>query len=761
MSSAGHGKFTGVDPKIGSDPAGPGGVPAVPAFELLEAKIEPPADRAGTVARTALLERLEAVPDVPVIAVAAPPGYGKTTLLAQWVKRRGPRAAWFSCDDDDNDPAVLLTCLGAALGRVAPDTWAAFRRVASSPLGVAAMFELTTALTEFGPLSIAIDSAEAVTDPESRRVLAEFALTLPSGWQLAIASRHTPPLPVARLRAGGKIVEIGAAELAMDPAEARKLIAGAAVEVPAAGVEDLIARTDGWAAGLYFAALSIRAGTPHRDAGFTVDQADAFMIDYLRFELLDRVSPAEASFLIRTSVLDRMSGPLCDAVLRTTGSARVLSELAGRNMLVIPVDRNRQWYRYHHLLWRLLGTELRRREPESVRPLHLRAARWLRLHGMPEAAIRHAQAAGDADLVAELVLDVIQPVWASGRVETVLRWMEWLDERGAVERYPAIAVHGSLILALLGRAGETDRWVAVAERGEKSGALADGSTMASVLAYLRALLCRDGVEAMRRDARDSGAGLGPDSPYRVSTKLYVGISYLLENDFDRADPILATAFDDALAAGAPPVAALVLAERCFPAAARGDLAGFEELAARALAIVEDGHFEEYWTSALVFAQVALAAAHRGERETARRHLLRATHLRPLLTYALPVVSLQALLQMARCYLALADADGAAAVLRQAAAIRRRRPDLGDLGNQAGELQSRLRRLSRAGRGASSLTADELRLLPLLATHLSLTDIAHQLHVSPATVKTRASSMYRKLGVSGRDAAVARAGELGM
>ncbi|WP_433293975.1 LuxR C-terminal-related transcriptional regulator [Actinoplanes sp. CA-030573] len=750
-----------MDPQAGHDPAERGVAPAAPPFELLEAKIEPPADRAGTVTRTALLDRLDAVSDVPVIAVAAPPGYGKTTLLAQWVKRRGPRAAWFSCDDDDNDPAVLLTCLGAALGRVDPGASAAFDTVASSTLGVAAMFELTTALSALGPFSIAIDSAEAITDPESRRVLAEFALTLPSGWQLAIASRNAPPLPLGRLRAGGRIVEIGAAELAMDPDEAGQLIAGAAVDLPAIGVEDLIARTEGWAAGLYFAALSIRAGTPHRAAGFALAQTETLMLDYLRFELLDRVSPAEASFLVRTSVLDRMTGSLCDAVLEAAGSAGVLDDLAARNMLVIPVDRNRHWYRYHHLLRRLLGTELRRREPESVPPLHLRAARWLRCHGLPEAAIRHAQAAGDADLVAELVLEAIQPVWASGRVETVLRWMEWLDERRAVERYPAIAVHGALILALLGRAREADRWVAVAERGEKSGVLADGSTMESVLAYLRALLGRDGVEAMRRDARESSAGLGPDSPYRVTTTLYVGISHLLENDLDRADPILASAFDDALAAGSPPVAALVLAERCIPAAARGDLAAVEALSARALAIVEDGHFEGYWSSALIFAQAGLAAALRGDRAAARRHLVRATHLRPLLTYALPVVSVQTLLQMARAYLTLADADGADAVLRQAAEIRRRRPDLGDLGAQADELRSELGGLPLAGHGASSLTADELRLLPLLATHLSLGEIALQLHTAPATVQTRAWSIYRKLGVADRDAAVARAGELGM
>jgi LuxR family maltose regulon positive regulatory protein len=732
------------------------------AFELLSAKLEPPADRPGTVARTALIDRMLALPEIPVIAVVAPPGYGKTTFLVQWAKRRGSHMAWVSCDDGDNDPTVLLTYLTAALGRVVPAAWTAFQAVASSAVGIAVMPELMAALGSIrSVVSVVIDHAEAVTNPECRGVLAEFALGLPSGWQLAIASRHRLPLPVGRLRARGEIVDVGPDDLAMDPSEASLLITGAHVDLTAAQVNDLVARTEGWPAGLYLAALSIRAGTSHRDAGFAEARDESYMTDYLRAELLDKASPAEVSFLTRSSVLDRMSGPLCDATLDIAESARVLDDLAGRNLLVIPLDHHKEWYRYHQVLRRLLRAELRRREPEMVPTLNVRASQWLQSHGVPEAAIGHAQAAGDTDRVARLVLDTGPPVWASGRVETVLRWMEWLEARNAVERYPAIAVHGALTLALLGRAAETDRWVAVAERGESSGTLSDGSTVESVLAFLRAILCRDGMKAMRREARDGWAGLGPSSPHRATMLYTEGISYLLEDDPDRADPILANAFDDALKAGTRPLAALVLTERCIAAAAHGSWPEVEALAGRALAIVEDGHFEEYWTSALVYAWAAQAAVRRGDLAGARRHLARATRLRPLLTYALPVVSVQALLQMAHVSVALADTGGATAVLQQAEAIRPRRPDLGNLWDQADELQSHVRQLSGVSGGASSLTAAELRLLPLLSTHLSLGEIAQQLHVSRDTVKTQTASMYRKLGVSGRGAAVTRASELGM
>jgi LuxR family maltose regulon positive regulatory protein len=734
----------------------------VPSFELVDSKLEPPEDRPGTVERTALVNRVSSTSTVPVIAVVAPPGYGKTTFLAQWARRRGPRVAWLSCDDGDNDPKVLLTYLAVALNRVAPITPTAFRALTSAAPAITVVHRLTGGNgTTPPPVSVVIDHAEALTNADSVGTLAEFVLRLPPGWQVAIASRHNVPLPVGRLRARGEIAEIGPADLAMDATEASGLMTGAGVELAEADVSELVERTEGWPAGLYLAALSMKAGTSHRQAGFTVTRDEAYMADYVRSELLDRASPSEVSFLTRTSVLDRMCGPLCDATLGAGGSAGMLEQLASRNLLTIPLDRRHDWYRYHHLLRRLLHTELERREPGIIDELNSRAAEWFRCHGMPEAAIRHAQATGDTDRVARLVLDAVQPVWASGRADTVLRWMEWLEAEGVVERYPAIGVHGALIQALLGRPAEADRWAAVAERGPHAGRLPDGSTVESILAYLRAILCRDGVASMRRDAFASWKGLSPVSPYRATMLYTGGISHLLEGDSDRADPLLANAFDDATGTGAQPLAALILAERCIAAADRNELPEVEELAQRALSIVQVGHFEDYWTSALVYSWAAQVALHRGEVSQARDQVGAAARLRPLLTYVLPVVSVQTLIQIARVYVALGDPAGAEAVLRQADEIRQRRPRLGNLWAQADRLRSRIDRIRGNDLGASSLTAAELRLLPLLSTHLSLQEIGQQLHVSRHTVKTQTLSVYRKLGVSSRGEAVMRARELGL
>src|SRR5215472_2415819 len=404
------------------------GTAAGPGFALSEPKFHPPATRPGIVVRTALLQRL-ATAQAPVITVTAPPGYGKTALMAQWANRLGPRVAWLSCDNADNDPVVLLNALAIALDRIGPVDPAIFPALASSGAGVTMVPRLVSAVASMRPpVTVLLDQAEAVTNRQCLNTIAEFALRLPPGWQLALASRTAVPLPTARLRAQGGVLEITADDLAMGPREACSLLRGAGAGVDEASLASLLQRTEGWPAGLYIAALAMKSGNRQSAAGFTFTGDDIFMGDYLRSELLEQISGAELSFLTRTSVLDRMCGPLCDAILSDTGSGAVLEQLEARNLLVVPLDRRREWYRYHHLLRELLRAELQRREPDLVADLHFRAAMWFEANGMAETAIDHARAAGDYDRVARLILELQNPVWASGRVETVRRWMEWLRD---------------------------------------------------------------------------------------------------------------------------------------------------------------------------------------------------------------------------------------------------------------------------------------------------------------------------------------------
>jgi LuxR family transcriptional regulator, maltose regulon positive regulatory protein len=737
------------------------GTAAGPRFTLSEPKFHPPGARPGIVVRTALLQRL-ATAQAPVITVTAPPGYGKTALLAQWADRLGPRVAWLSCDDADNDPVVLLSALAIALDRIGPVDPAIFPALASSGAGVTMVPRFVSAVASMQPpVTVLLDQAEAVTNRQCLNALAEFALRLPPGWQLALASRTALPLPTARLRAQGGLLEIAADDLAMGSLEARQLLKGAGVDADEASLADLLQRTEGWPTGLYIAALAMKSGTRQSAVGFTFTGDDIFMGDYLRSELLDQISSAEVSFLTRTSVLDRMCGPVCDAILSEPGSGAVLERLEARNLLVVPLDRRREWYRYHHLFRELLRAELKRREPHLVQDLHFGAAMWFEANAMPEAAIDHAQAAGDYDRVARLILELQQPVWAVGRVETVRRWMEGIRDVTAAEHHGAIAVHGTLIFALLGQPGEAERWMAAAERSSPAGILPDGSTMEGTLAYLRATLCRDGVAEMRRDARIARDGLSPASPYQATMLYAEGLSYLLEDDPDRADPILARAFDVSAHVGAPPLTALILIQQCNLAARRKSWSEVTSLAERAVAIVRAGNLDDYWTSALVYAWAARAALHQGNSSRGRFYLGRASRLRPLLTYMLPVVSVQALLEMARSYIALGDRAGAAAVLTQADGILQQRPDLGLLPAQADRLQAKLGTVEARAAGPSALTAAELRLLPLLSTHLPVPEIAAELFLSPHTIKSEMKSIYRKLGATTRTQAVTRSRELGL
>ena len=363
--------------------------------------------------------------------------------------------------------------------------------------------------------------------------------------------------------------------------------------------------------------------------------------------------------------------------------------------------------------------------------------------------------------MARLILELQQPVWAGGRVETVLRWMEWIRDITSAEHYGAIAAHGSLLYALLGQPSEAERWAAAAERASPAGILPDGSTVEATLAYLRAILCRSGIGATRRDARIAWEGLSPASPYRATMLYTEGISYLLEGDPAGAEPILARALDLAISSGSLPLAGLILAEQCGVAADRDDWPEITALAQRAVTIVDSGRLGDYWTSALVYAWGSRAALQKGDTAQARFYLGRASRLRPLLTYALPVVSAQALMEMTRAYITLADPDGAVAVLNQAYDILRQRPDLGVLPAQASRLKAALGTTNAHAVGASSLTAAELRLLPLLATHLSYKEIGERLFVSKNTVRTQAYSAYRKLGVSSRSEAVIRTREFGL
>ena len=381
------------------------------------------------------------------------------------------------------------------------------------------------------PVVLVLDHVEALQNDECLDTIAELALHLPAGSRLALGTRAEPPLPMARLRAGGDVVEVGVDELAMTGPEGRALLDAAGVQLTDAEMDQLLDRTEGWPVGLYLAALALKAGGSREHAGVPFSGDDRLMADYLRTELLAHLSDAEVSFLTRTSVLDRMSGQLCDAVLDSTGSGAVLESLAHSNLLLVALDRHGEWYRYHHLFRDLLRAELQRREPELVSALHVRAAEWCEANRMPELAIDHAQTGFDVDRVNRLMLLNGQRAFAAGRRETVRRWLAWFEDEDLVEQYPAVAVLGALFYINTGDAAAAERWAIAAEhpspaplldgstgaqRGSPDRILPDGSTLASWRAVLRGFQCRDGIDAMRRDVESAFDGLSAGSGMRCA-----------------------------------------------------------------------------------------------------------------------------------------------------------------------------------------------------------------------------------------------------
>jgi LuxR family transcriptional regulator, maltose regulon positive regulatory protein len=740
-------------------------IPAEPSFPILESKLAPVLGRPGIVSRGNLLDWLEASAATPVVAVCAPAGYGKTVLAAAWAKRDPRPFVWLSIDRQDNDPAVLLTYMAVGLDRVEPIDPAVFAALASRGASITqTVLPLlgATLSSKALPVVVVLDDVQLLSDQEGLDAVAVLVDHLPPGSQLAVISRDELPLPVARWRAEGRLAELGPDDLAMDPLEAGRLLAAARVELPDGEVAELTRRTEGWPVALYLAALSIKAQQPGNGAGNGLSGRDRFLVDYLQSVLLSRLSPAEVQFLTRTSVLDRLSGPLCDAVLGTSGSAAVLASLERSNLLVVPLDRQREWYRYHQLFQELLRGQLERSEPELLRELTLRAAHWCQRHGLAEAAIGYAMDAGDADLVARGVEQEAIGVYRSGRLATVQRWFDWFDDHGLIQHYPAVAMLGAWIQALGGHAAAAERWADAADRGSHQGTLPDGSTsIDGWRALLRAKLCRHGVTQMRADAELALTLIPVGSPWRGPAQLLVGISHLLAGDHSRADDLLAEAVDVAEDTGATLAASVALAERAMLAIGRQDWQDAEALVEQARSLVGNAHLEDFVTSVVLYAVAARVAIHHGNLDQAEQDLVRAQQLRPQATHALPYYAVQARLELVRAYLALTDVAGARTVLREVDDLLRWRPDLGTFPDQANQLRSQLDHIGADAIAMSSLTIAERRLLPLLPTHHSFREIGQHLHLSQHTVKSQALSVYRKLGVSSRGQAIQRARTLGL
>lgn len=691
--------------------------------------------------RRTLVDQLCSDVDARVVTVAAPAGYGKTTLLAQWAEQDSRRSAWLGINRFDNDPMVLLDSIRAAMVKAGmiQESERALAGITSRnalPDGVTRVArEVDTTIEGL----LILDGAERLQNSESLAIVRELVEQLPENVVLAIASRIDVALPTADLRARGALVELSGVDLAFSRSEVADVCRQASVAIAEADIDELITRTEGWPIAVSLKVLDIQDGDPP-PGRIHVCGDDESLGCYIREAVLERLSPTQVAFLTQTSILEGLSGDLCTSVLDDQEAQDTLESLVSSTMLVLPFDQHRTWYRCHRLLREHLAAKLHRREPDLESVLHARAATWYQAHGDVDEAISHAKRAGDEDLVSRLVLASTRQRFVAGEIDTVTDWVEWFGDDERAARHPEIALMAVLAYCNIGDPGRARHWMAVATA--KSAEL---GAMSPLFNLARAMMCPQSIDQMLADAIAAQKGLTAASEWYPAATGMAAIATLWKGETDDADALFARTAEAGERYDAAPAAVFSHAARSEIAHGRGDRAGAETLVERALRLVREHRLERIASSVLPFIAAARGATRRGDPATAARLLAQATALRPSLSAATPVVSVHTLLEMAEAEAALANIGGARQVLREAADIVHQCGGLGPLETRLNDLRARITTAPLGDAGVATLTNAELRLLPLLATHLSFPEIGERLYVSRHTIKSQAMSIYRKLG----------------
>jgi LuxR family transcriptional regulator, maltose regulon positive regulatory protein len=715
---------------------------------------------AALVDRPRLLGKL-AESSATVVLLNAPSGYGKSVLLEQWSERDGRPFVSVLLGPEHNDPALLAAAIVAALERVEtvqPDIAAALA-VPEPGIESFVLPRLAAALAgRQSPLVLILDDLEQLESPQSLSVVATVCAKLAPGSQVALATRTEPALPLGRLRAHRRLAELSRADLTMNKAECAALLSGLGLELTPKQLDVLVGHTEGWPAALYLAGLAL--GEAH-DLGRAIARFagdDRIVVDYISEEFLVPVSRRRLEFLRRASVLDRLSGPLCDAVLGRTGSATVLRDLSRSNMLLVSLDRQDEWFRFHALFREMLGGELRRAEPAAVAELNRRASDWWSERGDWDRAIDHAIEAGAITRAGELLWAAIPAYMTRGRNSAILACLRRLGDE-AVASDAALSLTMAFAHITRGAGADADHWAAVGKRllGPEEPS-AKKEVLTAGLALVEAGLSRDGVGAMSARCETAAQLLPDESPWLSMSCLLDGVGLHLRGS---RRPALEALSEGARrgSVGAPNVQVLCLAQMALLAIEDDDWQLAEMLASQARAQIDRSGLVEYPMMALALAVSTLVRSRVGMVEQAGADLRLARALLAELDQFAPWYEIETRIVLARAAARLGEARAAAELLAGASRLLRGAPDAVVLGEWIEATAATVEAASAPEN--AGLTPAELRLLQFFPTHLSFPQIAAQLFVSPNTVKTQAQSIYRKLGASSRRTAVELAEEAGL
>jgi LuxR family maltose regulon positive regulatory protein len=730
---------------------------------VVATKLHIPAARPGQVHRRALIDQLEDASDAALLLVAAAPGSGKSTLLGDWcASSRSRDFAWLSLDVEDGDPVQFWTCVIEALRRIRPGIGAQARAALEAPgtsLTASVLPALVNELADVdGSIALILDDYHLIADGDVHRSMAWLLEHRPPAMQIVVATRSDPPFPLARLRARGQLLELRATDLRFSDDEAEGLLNGAlGLGLQRDDVARLQSRTEGWAAGLQLAGLSLRGRPDPREFIESFAGDDRQIVDYLGAEVLDTQPDELRRFMRRTSILARMSAPLCEAVTGEAGSATRLSELERANLFVVPLDANRRWYRYHHLFADLLRHDLELSEHDAVAELHRRAAAWFRADGDIAEAIHHALTGGDDDQASELVAAHWSEFFNRGRLATVSRWLAALPP-------DRVAGDSRLWLARVWTSMDRGRLDEVAPLLELDGSTTgDAEDLGSWVEVLRALhrFKAGDVGGAEADARRAiSRDREPPAFRRTVAVCVLGIAEHWRGDLVAARATLASAQAQAHADENGLAALYATGYLALGALDLGELRAADDALDESTALIErEAGLGEHFVAAVTH----LAAGRRrlvgGDAEAAAPDLERAVELAQ--RGASVVEQAAALVSMADARRALGDTAAARSLLDDA---RELVTECVDPGRVAGLLATAERPLARAGSAqplAGELSERELAVLRLLPTGLSQREIGSTLYVSLNTVKSHTRRIFGKLEVGGREEAVRRARELGL
>ncbi len=737
---------------------------ARPASALVEAKLGPARPRRGLVTRERLLDELDRFAAVPLTLVAAPVGFGKSVLVETWAGRSSDAVAWVSLEAGDSDPARLWTYIATAVDRVRPGLGRAalglLRSPGASPSSIAD--ELANGVRSYrAPITLVLDDAHVLSDEACWRSLERLVLHLPPEARVVLITRSDPQLRLGRLRGRGALGEIRARELAFTVEEARELLVQReGIALADADVELLVRRTEGWPAGLYLAALWLRE-LDDPAAGVQAFHGDhRHVVDYLTGEVLDALDDETRGFLLETSILGVFDAATCDAALGRIDSAARLRAIERENGFLVSLDAHREWYRYHHLFRELLQLELSRTRPDAPARLHRRASASCLERGRIVDALEHAAAAGEPTLVATILESEHRALLRAGRLSTIVHWCAWLPEELLVER-AAIPLAAALAIGLSGReASERHRLTRIAERSRAE--LPESWTPYHEVAL--------GLVRMAWVDADIGAtvALGRAAIDAASTVIEGEVAFLaslafllhLAGEPEDARAMAEAALGRAEAHARPHGAVVARSTLSLLASASGDAGAALDCADRALAGAKAAGVEQAASGGIARVARAAALAAGGNLAAAEREAVQGERLRRCSDpeaghiHALLVL---ADIRARRGRVDVAGADLAAARKRLATFV-----DAGTLPALADVVEATLGRARSAAATIVEAPSDaELNVLRLLSSELSQREIGARLYLSVNTVKTHMRVLYRKLGVTSREAAVERATTLGL